>query len=108
VLSLGPFGLYAVLIAGLGMVFFVTRETLFRHHALTLVAIGGFVSFALGIAALLRLWLAGTPPATFPALGRLLVAAILTGAVTPLVVKGLLRLGLLRGFVPVREMEGPL
>ncbi len=105
VMSLGPFGLWAILIGGGGIVLWSAREILFRHHVLTLILTGGTFTFLLGFAALLRLELAGGTPAFGPALGRLLVAALLTGAVTPVVVKGLLRTHMIAGFVPRRELE---
>ena len=105
VMSLGPFGLWAILIGGGGIVLWFARESLFRHHVLTLILTGGAFTFVLGVAALVRLVLAGGTPAMGAALGRLLVAALLTGALTPLVVKGLLRTRMVAGFVPRRELE---
>ena len=68
------------------------------RHLLTLVV----------LVLLLRLSLAGTPPAVGPALGPILVAAVLTAAVAPLVVRGAIHTRLLAGFVPERELEEPL
>ena len=105
VMSLGPFGLYAILLGGGGIALWIARESLFRHHVLTLILTGAVFTYLLGLAALVRLLLAGGTPALGGALGRLLVAALLTGVATPLVVKALLRTHLLEGFVPRREME---
>jgi rod shape-determining protein MreD len=105
VMSLGPFGLHAILIGGGGITLWLARESLFRHHVLTLILTGGLFALALGLVSFVRLELAGGTPALGSALLRLLVAALLTGAATPLVVKTLLRTRLLAGFVPRREME---
>jgi len=107
VVSLGPFGLWAILLGGGGLVIWLSREALFRHHVLTLVMTGAAFSLLVGVVGLLRMLLAGGTPALGAAFGRLLVGALLTGAATPVVVKSLLRSRMLAGFVPRREMEAP-
>jgi rod shape-determining protein MreD len=103
--SLGPFGFYALLVGAAGLGLHLLRETVFRHHVLTLIVVGGLFSLTLGLVALLRLALAGGTLSLGGSLLRLLVGALLTGAVAPVVVKGLLRARALSGFVPPEEME---
>jgi cell shape-determining protein MreD len=103
--GLGPFGLHAILLGGGGMILHLLRESLFRHHVLTLAITGAAASLVLGLAALLRLVLAGGTLAAVPALGRILAGALLTGAIAPVLVRGLLRSRALAGFVGEREME---
>ena len=103
--SLGPFGMYAILLGGGGMLLYFLRDAIFKRHLFTLMAVGGAFSFALGLVALACLKLTGGTPALGAALGSILVSALLTGAVTPLIVRGLLRTRAMAGFVPSREME---
>jgi rod shape-determining protein MreD len=104
VTSLGPMGMYAILLGGGGILLFFLRDAVFKRHVFTLMALGGVFSLSLGIVALTCLKLGGGTPALGASLGRILIGALLTGAVTPLVVRGLLRTRALAGFVPTREM----
>jgi rod shape-determining protein MreD len=102
--SLDPFGFHALLFGAGGMAVWLARETIFRHHVLTRIASAGVLSLLVGLVSLLRIVAAGGTPDGFSALGRLLVTALLTAALAPVLAHLLLRSRMLVGLVPVREM----
>ncbi len=101
--SFGPFGLYAFLFGGFGIVIYLLREAIFVEHTLTVMVLGLVIGTGVGLGAWAHLVLSDAAPAIGFVMGRVVLGALLTSVCAGAFVSMMRRTHWLSGFVLARR-----